>query len=52
MKNRNQILRQEILDHKLEENVAVITGANSSICSSTTALRLLSEGKLWIGGDK
>ena len=37
--------RQEILDDKLKENVAVITGANSSICS-TTALRLLSEGKL------
>jgi len=45
MKNRNQILRQEILDDKLEENVAVIPGANSSICSST-ALRLLSERKL------
>jgi hypothetical protein len=27
MKNRNQILRQEILNDKLEENVAVITGA-------------------------
>ena len=37
--------RQEILDDKLKENVAVITGANSSIWS-TTALRLLWEGKL------
>jgi hypothetical protein len=46
MKNRNQVLRQEILDHKLEENVAVIAGANSSICSTTTALRLLSEDRL------
>ena len=32
MKNLNQILRQGILDDKLKENVAVITGANSSIC--------------------
>ena len=34
MKNRNQILRQEILDHKLEENVTVSTGATAVYAAS------------------
>jgi hypothetical protein len=46
MKNRNQILRQEILDHKLEENVAVITGATAVYAASLPPLRLLSEDRL------
>jgi hypothetical protein len=33
--NQNHIRGQEILDGKLEGNFAVITGANSSICSAT-----------------
>jgi hypothetical protein len=45
MRYQNHIRGQEIFDDKLEGNVAVITGANSSI-RSATAPQFLSEAKL------
>jgi hypothetical protein len=46
MRYQNHIRGQEIPDGKLEGNVAVITGANSSSIRSVTAPQFLSEAKL------